>query len=65
MTASIAASSEAYTLTAKGKLEIRLPSNNQNLDLAFKINNDGDVAAKLDKLSLSVAGGKLELEETK
>ena len=57
--------SDSYKFTAEGTLNLNLPGkeNKQDIKLSFSIDSAGQMSAKLDQLSLTLAGATLKLKD--
>ncbi|MBX3013946.1 MAG: DUF4397 domain-containing protein [Caldilineaceae bacterium] len=61
-TVTLEVQADRYTFGGSGTLQIRLPSNSQDTDITFTIDNNGDFTANLSQLSLTVAEATLTLQ---
>ena len=63
--AKLTLASASYKFTAEGTLNLNLPGkeNKQDIKLSFSIDSAGQMSAKLDQLSLALAGATLKLKD--
>ncbi len=63
ITASLAVMGPHYTLAAGGTLHLNLPDNAQAIALSFTLDSDGNLHGTIDRLSLTLAGGTLAMQQ--
>ena len=61
LTGTLAAGASGYTFTLSGQLQLRLPGNSQDINIAASINTAGQFSASVSQLTLSLASVQLKL----
>ncbi len=52
-----------YSLKVEGTLELNLPDNEQEIELEFSIDSEGNIAGEVSGFTLNLAGASLELKQ--